>query len=116
MTGTPRPHRPTRHCQAIQGCWTHCLQVEAKLAGLGNLLPDIVGKLDKARADVLYELLKDTTATAERLMALRELLPRCNVSALVAGHPRLMLGITVSKGRHQYPSTQPPAADWMQSC
>lgn len=72
------------------------MQVEAKLGELANLLPDIVGKLDRARADVLYELLKDTTATADRLLALRELMPRCNVSALVAGHPRLMLGMTVS--------------------
>lgn len=71
-------------------------QVEERLAELGNLLPDIVGKMDRARADVLYELLKDPTATAERLLALREVLPRCNVSALVAGHPKLMLGMTVS--------------------
>lgn len=71
------------------------LQVEQQLAELGNLLPDLVGKMDRARADVLYELMKDQAATAERLLALRELLPRCNVSALVAGHPRLMLGMTV---------------------
>jgi hypothetical protein len=73
------------------------LQVEERLAELGNLLPDIVGKMDRARADVLYELLKDPAATAERLLALREVLPRCNVSALVAGHPKLMLGMTVSQ-------------------
>lgn len=45
---------------------------------------------------MLYELLRDTEATAEKLLKLRELMPRCNVSALVAGHPRLMLGMTVS--------------------
>lgn len=73
-----------------------CLQVEAKLDQLANLLPDITGKLDRARADVLYELLKDITATSDRLLALREVMPQCNVSALVAGHPRLMLGMTVS--------------------
>jgi len=72
------------------------LQVEERLAELGNLLPDITGKMDRARADVLYDLLKDPAATAERLLALRELLPRCNVSALVAGHPKLLLGMTVS--------------------
>eukprot|EP00878_Enallax_costatus_P004861 GHUV01005115.1.p1 GENE.GHUV01005115.1~~GHUV01005115.1.p1 ORF type:complete len:246 (+),score=62.15 GHUV01005115.1:280-1017(+) len=76
-------------------------EVEAKLAELGNLLPDIVGKLDRAKADVLYELLRDSAATAERLMALRDLLPRCNVSALVAGHPRLMLGMTVAEVRQK---------------
>eukprot|EP00775_Hariotina_reticulata_P013523 gene13523-13648_t len=70
-------------------------EVEVKLAELGNLLPDIAGKMDRARADVLYELLVDTTATAERLLALRELLPGCNVSALMAGHPRLLLSMTV---------------------
>lgn len=53
--------------------------------------------MDRARADVLYELLKDPAATAERLLALREVLPRCNVSALVAGHPKLMLGMTVGQ-------------------
>lgn len=74
------------------------MQVEEQLAELGNVLPDLVGKMDRARADVLYELLKDPTATAERLLALRELLPHCNVSALVAGHPKLMLGMTVSAG------------------
>jgi hypothetical protein len=73
------------------------VQVEEQLAELGNLLPDIVGKMDRARADVLYDLLKDPAATAERLLALRELLPRCNVSALVAGHPKLLLGMTVSR-------------------
>jgi hypothetical protein len=77
-------------------CHSPPRQVEERLAELGNLLPDIVGKLDRARADVLYELLKDPAATAQRLLALRELLPRCNVSALVAGHPKLMLGLTVS--------------------
>jgi hypothetical protein len=71
-------------------------QVEERLAELANLLPDLVGKMERARADVLYELIRDQAATAERLLALRELLPRCNVSALVAGHPRLMLGMTVS--------------------
>jgi hypothetical protein len=75
------------------------LQVDERLAELGNLLPDMVGKMDRARADVLYELLKDPTATADRLLALRQLLPHCNVSALVAGHPKLMLGMTVSRGR-----------------
>jgi hypothetical protein len=70
-------------------------EVEEQLAELGNLLPDIVGKMDRARADVLYDLLKDPAATAERLLALRELLPRCNVSALVAGHPKLLLGMTI---------------------
>jgi hypothetical protein len=73
------------------------VQVEIKLAELGNLLPDIAVKMDKARADVLYELLVDTTATAERLLALRELLPGCNVSALMAGHPCLLLSMTVSQ-------------------
>ena len=72
-------------------------------------MPDIVGKLDRAKADVLYELLKDAAATAERLMVLRELLPRCNVSALVAGHPRLMLGMTVSIRRRQYGWDEPAA-------
>lgn len=71
------------------------MQVEERLEELGNLLPDITGKMGRARADVMYELLKDPAATAERLLALRELLPRCNVSALVAGHPKLLLGMTV---------------------
>ncbi|KAF6253901.1 hypothetical protein COO60DRAFT_1703616 [Scenedesmus sp. NREL 46B-D3] len=70
-------------------------EVEARLAELANLLPDLVSKMERARADILYELIKDQAATAERLLALRELLPRCNVSALVAGHPRLMLGLSV---------------------
>jgi hypothetical protein len=78
-----------------------CEQVEEQLAELGNLLPDIVGKMDRARADVLYDLLKDPAATAHRLLALRELLPRCNVSALVAGHPKLLLGMTVSSEGQQ---------------
>eukprot|EP00879_Flechtneria_rotunda_P017192 GHRR01018006.1.p1 GENE.GHRR01018006.1~~GHRR01018006.1.p1 ORF type:complete len:270 (+),score=77.20 GHRR01018006.1:27-836(+) len=70
-------------------------QVEERLGELGNLLPDLVGKMERARADILYELLKDPTATAQRLLALREVLPRCNVSALVAGYPTLMLGMKV---------------------
>lgn len=76
-------------------------EVEERLNELANLLPDLVGKMERARADVLYELIKDQAATAERLLALRELLPRCNVSALVAGHPRLMLGMTVPEVRQK---------------
>lgn len=64
---------------------------------MGNLLPDLVGKMGRARADVLLELLQDPGATAARLMALREVLPRCNVSALVAGHPKLLLGMPVAE-------------------
>eukprot|EP00882_Tetradesmus_deserticola_P013619 GHRQ01014459.1.p1 GENE.GHRQ01014459.1~~GHRQ01014459.1.p1 ORF type:complete len:259 (+),score=67.76 GHRQ01014459.1:333-1109(+) len=70
-------------------------EVEERLAELANLLPDLVSKMERARADILYELLRDQAATAARLVALCELLPRCNVSALVAGHPRLMLGMSV---------------------
>jgi hypothetical protein len=70
-------------------------QVEEQLADLANLLPDLVQKMERARADVLLELLRDPPATAARLLALRELLPRCNVSALVAGHPKLLLSLSV---------------------
>eukprot|EP00879_Flechtneria_rotunda_P012201 GHRR01012742.1.p1 GENE.GHRR01012742.1~~GHRR01012742.1.p1 ORF type:complete len:182 (+),score=56.97 GHRR01012742.1:452-997(+) len=76
-------------------------QVEERLGELGNLLPDLVGKMERARADILYELLKDPTATAQRLLALREVLPRCNVSALVAGYPTLMLGMKIEEVQQQ---------------
>lgn len=46
---------------------------------------------------MLLELLRDPGATAARLVALRELLPRANVSALVAGHPKLLLSLSVEQ-------------------
>lgn len=43
---------------------------------------------------MLLQLLQDQAATAARLMALREILPRANVSALVASAPVLMLSLS----------------------
>jgi hypothetical protein len=71
------------------------MQVQQKLEELGTLLPDMVGKLDKAQAKVLYQLVQDPAWTAQWLLGLRAALPRSNVSALVTAHPQLMLTFTV---------------------
>jgi hypothetical protein len=52
--------------------------------------------MERARADVLYQLLKDPKATAEWLLGLKGVLPHCNISQMVTSHPQLMLSFTVS--------------------
>lgn len=78
-----------------QGSLCGVMQVQQKLEELGTLLPDMVGKLDKAQAKVLYQLVQDPAWTAQWLLGLRAALPRSNVSALVTAHPQLMLTFTV---------------------
>ena len=56
----------------------------------------MVAKMERARADVLYQLLKDPGATAEWLLGVKAVLPKCNVSHMVTSHPQLMLSFTVS--------------------
>lgn len=79
--------------------WTYChplLQVNLKLTELANLLPDMVGKLEHARADVLYSLLSDLPGLADKLMALHDVMPNTNVSLLMSKHPKLLLETPVS--------------------
>jgi hypothetical protein len=65
-------------------------EVEARLEALAALLPDLAVRLEVTRADILAELLADLPALAARLLALRELLPRSDVSALAARLPALL--------------------------
>jgi len=65
-------------------------EVEGRLEALGALLPDLAGRLEVTRADILAELLADLPSLAARLLALRELLPRSDVSALAARLPALL--------------------------
>uniref|UniRef100_A0A7R9V7T0 Uncharacterized protein n=1 Tax=Chlamydomonas euryale TaxID=1486919 RepID=A0A7R9V7T0_9CHLO len=65
--------------------------VEARLADLALLLPDMVGKLERMRADILAQMLKDIPGLTNKLLVLREQLPGINISQLVARWPYIVL-------------------------
>lgn len=66
-------------------------EIEAKLTELAVLIPDMVGKLEQTRADVLHNLITDLPRVAVKLMALKDMFPGINVSELVARYPPLLL-------------------------
>jgi len=69
-------------------------EVDARLAELGTLVPDMVARMDRTRADILLAMVSDTSATMSKLMAMRDLLPGVNVSLLVSRWPQIMLDYT----------------------
>lgn len=66
-------------------------EVDARLAELAVLLPDIAGKLERAQASLLASLLIDLPGLADKLLQLRQMLPRTNASSLVSRFPALVL-------------------------
>lgn len=75
--------------------------VEGRLRELAVLLPDLVGKLDRMRADIVLALVTDTDAVAQKLVALREVLPSSNLSAMFSRHPALLLELQPQTVRQQ---------------
>ncbi|KAG1681611.1 hypothetical protein FOA52_014119 [Chlamydomonas sp. UWO 241] len=65
--------------------------VEEKLGELSVLVPDVVGKLEKMRVDILEPMLLDLPGLTRKLLVLREQLPGVNVSQLVARWPYIVL-------------------------
>lgn len=66
-------------------------EVEDRLQVLATLLPDVKSKLHMTKVQVLSCLIKDTSALAMRLSKLKEILPNCNLSALIAQYPSLVI-------------------------
>jgi len=60
--------------------------VNMKLEELAALLPEVVGKLENLKADLVLSLVRDTDGVARRLVLLREILPGINISAMIAGN------------------------------
>lgn len=69
-------------------------EVEARLAELGRLVPDMVNRMECTRADILLSMLQNTAGTVSMLMAMRELLPGVNVSLLVSRCPQILMDYT----------------------
>ncbi|KAF5840096.1 hypothetical protein DUNSADRAFT_17831 [Dunaliella salina] len=65
-------------------------EVDRRLHELGLLVPDMVGKLTRTRADILLKLTSDLPATTAKLLGLRDLFPGINVSLLVSRWPYLL--------------------------
>lgn len=57
---------------------------------VGTLVPDLVGRLDVIRADLLVKLLEDVGMLSEKLVVLRNALPEVDISSLVAQFPYLV--------------------------
>ncbi|KAK9818278.1 hypothetical protein WJX72_009990 [[Myrmecia] bisecta] len=83
--------------------------VEARVSELQRLLPDLMAKLQRMRANLFLQLLQDQDI-AGKLIRLRELLPGVNVSVVVARCPALllerdaaMLGTALGRLRQQLP-------------
>jgi len=49
-----------------------------------QLLPDLAGRLQNLRPEILLSLTADTSAVASRLLQLKMWFPRANVSIMVA--------------------------------
>ena len=60
--------------------------INARLSELEAVLPDMVQKLDRLKADIVLSLVKNVEAVAKRLLALAEALPGVNISEMVSGN------------------------------
>ncbi|KAI8473756.1 MAG: hypothetical protein J3K34DRAFT_164915 [Monoraphidium minutum] len=65
--------------------------MEARLDALAGLLPDVGARIAGLRPALVAPLVRDLEQLPGRLIALRELLPGANISALVAGAPQILL-------------------------
>lgn len=65
--------------------------VEDKLQEVVGIIPDLAGKVDRMKADIVIQLVSDTQAVTQRVMDMRELLPGVNVSKLLSQYPHLIL-------------------------
>ncbi|GMH45048.1 hypothetical protein BSKO_13005 [Bryopsis sp. KO-2023] len=61
-----------------------------RVAELGVLLPDMVTKLARMKADLLVKLLASPSSVSEKMIVLREELPDADVSTLVSRFPYLI--------------------------
>ena len=71
--------------------------VDDKLLELTQLLPDLVGKLDKLQAKLVLQLVADTPAVASKMVRLKGALPRADLSSIVARYPWLLTNSDVEE-------------------
>ncbi|DBB04678.1 hypothetical protein WJX77_011941 [Trebouxia sp. C0004] len=75
--------------------------VEDKLQEIVQIIPDLAGKVDTMKADIVMQLVSDTQAVTQRVMDLRELLPDVNVSKLLSYYPQLISQLEPGKVSQQ---------------
>lgn len=67
-------------------------EMEFRLQQLQALLPDIIDKLSGMRPAIIVGLLRDIDVLPSRLMGLKAIFPRANVSKMAVREPALVLG------------------------
>lgn len=110
-----------------QGCFQDVPWVESKLQEVVGIIPDLSGKIDRMKASIIIELVTDTKvsllavvhrfflkitcttlgvaqAVAQQVLDLRTLLPRVDVSRMMAQHPHLIFKLEPSKVSQQLDS------------
>lgn len=71
--------------------------VEDKLQELASIIPDLEGKMDRMKADIVMQLVSDTQAVAQRVLDVHALLPNVNASKLLAQYPHLIFKLELGK-------------------
>lgn len=66
--------------------------VNKRLDELGAVLPDVIGSLERLKADVVLELVRDVEKVAQRMVELKDLLLGVDVSRMVVGNVWLLHG------------------------
>lgn len=75
--------------------------VENKLQEVVEIIPDLAGKVDTMKADIVMQLVSDTQAVTQRVMDVRQLLPHVNVSKLLSHYPHLIFQLEPGKVSQQ---------------
>eukprot|EP00884_Botryococcus_braunii_P012187 jgi/Botrbrau1/2096/Bobra.0093s0004.1 len=65
--------------------------MDVRMSTLGAILPDLVGKMERMKADTLLAFLQDLNGVTIKVIRLREMFRTINVSQLVAKMPALVL-------------------------
>ncbi|KAL0054307.1 hypothetical protein WJX82_006941 [Trebouxia sp. C0006] len=75
--------------------------VEDKLQEIVEIIPDLAGKVDTMKADIVMQLVSDTQAVTQRVMDVRDLLPDVNVSKLLSQYPHFIFQLEPGKVSQQ---------------
>ncbi|KAK9842918.1 hypothetical protein WJX74_004400 [Apatococcus lobatus] len=72
-------------------------EVTMRLRDLDLLLPDLVQRLPRLKADLLLKLLSNTEVTGSKLLALKSSLPRADIQNLASRFPMLLTDYSVEE-------------------
>lgn len=115
---------PIRTDTGIQGCSQGVPWVEGKLQEVVGIIPDLSGKIDRMKANIIIQLVTETQvslhapvycsfhqptclilavpqAFAQQVLDLRTLLPLVDVSRMLAQHPDLIFKLEPGKVSQQ---------------